>query len=41
VSAAAALTAMFVPAAAGVLPETSRMTGSRRLPSTRPTTEPR
>ena len=40
-SAATALTAMFVPAAAAVLPDANRTAGSRRLPSTSPTIDPR
>ncbi len=40
VNAAAALTAMFVPAAAAGLPEARSTAGSRRLPSTSPTSDP-
>ena len=40
-AAAAALIAMFVPAAAAGFPAASRTAGSRSVPSTSPTTEPR
>ncbi len=40
VKAAAALTAMFVPAAAAGLPEASSTAGRRRLPRTSPTSDP-
>jgi hypothetical protein len=40
-AAAAALIAMFVPAADAALPETTRIAGSRSVPRTSPTAAPR